>query len=169
MNDYKTVLNFYMWFGIVAVILFLGITLYTKNFKKNKIKVLGLFLNLSKTDCILMSSIILNIMMTIYCVLNIDKFISVFRIMFIINSVIAIIFSMNFHLIITELLYSSINIVVLTLLSLVNTFLTSVNYDKMTYILSVVFSCAIVVYSFFCAMRKVEITLKKNKFVRRNI
>ena len=77
MNDYKTVLNFYMWFGIVAVILFLGITIYTKNFKKNKIKVLGLFLNLSKTDCILMSTIVLNIMMTIYCVLNIDKFISV--------------------------------------------------------------------------------------------
>ena len=169
MNDYKTVLNFYMWFGIVAVVLFLGITIYTKNFKKNKIKVLGLFLNLSKIDCVLMSTIVLNIMMTIYCVFNIDKFTSVFRIMFIINSVIAMIFSMNFHLIITELLYSSINIVVLTLLSLVNTFLTSVNYDEMTYILSIIFSCAVVVYSFFCGIRKIEITLKKNKFVRRNI
>lgn len=169
MNDYKTILNFYMWFSIIAILIFLGITLYTKNFKKSKIKILGLFLNLSKIDCILMSTIVLSVMMTIYCVLNIDKFVSVFRILFIINSVIAIIFSLNFHFIIAELIYSSINLVVLRLLSLVNSFITSVNYDKITHILSIVFSCAIIVYSLFCAMRKTEITLKKNKYVRRNI
>lgn len=169
MNDFKTIINFYMHFGIIAFILYLVITIYTKNFKKNKIKILGLFLNLSKFDCILLSTIVLNVIMTIYSIFNIDKFTSVFRIMFVINSIIAMIFSMNFHLIITELIYSSINIVVLTLLSLVNTFLTSVNYDKMTYILSVVFSCAVVAYAFFCATRKIELTLKKNKYIRRNI
>ena len=168
MIDYESVLNFYMYFGIVAFVLYLGISIYTKNFKKNKIKVLGLFLNLSKIDCIVLSTVVLNLMITIYCVVNIDKFNGVFRSMLIVNSIIAMIFSMNFHMIIVELLYSSINIVVLILLNLVNTFLTSVNYDQMTYVLSIIFSCAIVVYSFFCATRKLEITLKKNKFVRRN-
>ena len=85
------------------------------------------------------------------------------------NSIVSIILSFNLHLIVAEIIYTFITLLGLTLLNLVNTFLTKINYDTMTYILSLVFMGTIVVYLFFISVRKLEIVLKKNKYVRRNI
>jgi hypothetical protein len=89
--------------------------------------------------------------------------------MFIVNALVTIILSLKIHIIIAEIIYTSVTVGLITLLSLINTFLTTVNYDKMTHILSIVFLCTIVVYAFFIAVRKLELVLKKNRFVRRNV
>ena len=81
----------------------------------------------------------------------------------------SIILSFNLHLILAEIVYTFITLFVLILLNLVNTFLTNINYDKMTYILSLIFMGTIVVYLLFTSVRKLELVLKKNKYVRRNI
>ena len=85
------------------------------------------------------------------------------------NSIVSIILSFNLHLILAEIVYTFITLFVLILLNLVNTFLTNINYDKMTYILSLIFMGTIVVYLLFTSVRKLELVLKKNKYVRRNI
>ena len=85
------------------------------------------------------------------------------------NSIVSIILSFNLHLILAETVYTFITLFVLILLNLVNTFLTNINYDKMTYILSLIFMGTIVVYLLFTSVRKLELVLKKNKYVRRNI
>ena len=89
--------------------------------------------------------------------------------MIIFNSIIGIILSFNLHFIIAEIIYTFITLVVLVLLNLVNTFLNNISYDKMTYILSLIFMGTIIVYLLFISVRKLELILKKNKYVRRNI
>ena len=89
--------------------------------------------------------------------------------MIIFNSIIGIILSFNLHFIIAEIIYTFITLVVLVLLNLVNTFLNNISYDKMTYILSLKFMGTIIVYLLFISVRKLELILKKNKYVRRNI
>ena len=168
MNSPKSLTGFYIFFSIITIAIMVSIFLYTKIFKKNKVKVLGLFLNLNKSDCVVISSNLLCFIITLYCVFNIDNFGLLFTSMLIVNSFISIIFSFSFHIVLTEIVYTSITILALTLLNLINTFLTSVNYDTMTYILSIAFSCAVIAFSCFASLRKLELTLRKNKYVRRN-
>ena len=85
------------------------------------------------------------------------------------NSFISIVLSFNIHLIIAEVIYSFITILVLTLLNLVNTYLNNISYDFLTHVLSILFMITIFVYLCYISVRKLELVLKKNKYVRRNI
>lgn len=168
-SNLRIVLKFYIFFSIVVFLISLIMFIYTRKYSQKKIKFLGLFLDLSKTDSIILSSTLLNLLLTIYCVCNISEFGILLATMFIVNALATILVCFNLHIIIAEVVYTSITVVILTLLNLVNTFLTQVNYDKMTHILSIVFLCAIVVYTFYVSVRKLELVLKKNRFVRRNV
>lgn len=169
MSSTKSLVSFYIFFGIITLILAISLFMYTKKFDKKKVKILGFFLNLTNSDCVVIASNILCFIVTLYCVFNIEQFGMFFACVLMINAFISIIFSFSFHMVLSEVIYTSITILVLTLLNLINTFLTSVNYDTMTYILSVVFSCAVIAFQCFASLRKVELTLRKNKYVRRNV
>jgi hypothetical protein len=168
MNSPKSLTSFYIFFAVITLTIMVSVFLYTKKFKKDKVKILGLFLNLNRSDCVIISSNLLCAIITLYCVFNIENFGLLYTAMLIVNSFVSIIFSFSFHIVLSETIYTSITILALTLLNMINTFLTSVNYDTMTYILSIVFSCAVVAFSCFASIRKLELTLRKNKFVRRN-
>ena len=169
MNNLKLVLNLYIFFSIIVVLLAVFLFIYTRKYKQKKVRILGLFLDLSKVDCIVLSTNLLHLILSVYCVFNISDFNIMFFTMIAFNSIVSIILSFNLHLIIAEIIYTFITLLGLTLLNLVNTFLTKINYDTMTYILSLVFMGTIVVYLLFISVRKLEIVLKKNKYVRRNI
>ena len=169
MNNLKQILDLYIFFSIIVILITIFLFIYTKKYKPKKVKILGLFLDLSKIDCIILATNLLHLILSIYCVFNIDKFNMMLFIIIACNSIISIILSFNLHLIIAEVVYTSITLVVLIVLNLVNTFLTNINYDTMTYILSIIFMITIVVYSLFTSVRKLELVLKKNKYVRRNI
>ena len=169
MNNLKLVLNLYIFFSIIVVLLAIFLFIYTRKYNNKKLKIFGLFLDLSKLDCIVLGTNLLHLIISLYCVFNISKFGLLFISMIIFNSIIGIILSFNLHFIIAEIIYTFITLVVLVLLNLVNTFLNNISYDKMTYILSLVFMGTIVVYLLFISVRKLEIVLKKNKYVRRNI
>ena len=169
MNNLKLILNLYIFFSIIVVLLAVFLFIYTRKYKQKKVRILGLFLDLSKVDCIVLSTNLLHLILSFYCVFNISDFNIMFFIMIAFNSIVSIILSFNLHLIIAEIIYTFITLLGLTLLNLVNTFLTKINYDTMTYILSLVFMGTIVVYLLFISVRKLEIVLKKNKYVRRNI
>lgn len=169
MNNLKLILNLYIFFSIIVVLLAVFLFIYTRKYKQKKVRILGLFLDLSKVDCIVLSTNLLHLILSVYCVFNISDFNIMFFTMIAFNSIVSIILSFNLHLIIAEIIYTFITLLGLTLLNLVNTFLTKINYDTMTYILSLVFMGTIVVYLLFISVRKLEIVLKKNKYVRRNI
>ena len=168
-NNLKIILNLYIFFSIIVILLAVFLFIYTRKYKQKKVRILGLFLDLSKVDCIVLSTNLLHLILSVYCVFNISDFNIMFFTMIAFNSIVSIILSFNLHLIIAEIIYTFITLLGLTLLNLVNTFLTKINYDTMTYILSLVFMGTIVVYLLFISVRKLEIVLKKNKYVRRNI
>lgn len=169
MNNLKLILNLYIFFSIIVILLAVFLFIYTRKYKQKKVRILGLFLDLSKVDCIVLSTNLLHLILSVYCVFNISDFNIMFFTMIAFNSIVSIILSFNLHLIIAEIIYTFITLFGLILLNLVNTFLTKINYDTMTYILSLVFMGTIVVYLLFISVRKLEIVLKKNKYVRRNI
>lgn len=169
MNNLKSILNLYIFFSIIVILLAVFLFIYTRKYKQKKIRILGLFLDLGKVDCIILATNLLHLILSIYCVFNIRDFNIMFFTMIAFNSIVSIILSFNLHLIIAEIIYTFITLFGLILLNLVNTFLTKINYDTMTYILSLVFMGTIVVYLLFISVRKLEIVLKKNKYVRRNI
>lgn len=169
MNNLKLILNLYIFFSIIVILLAVFLFIYTRKYKQKKVRILGLFLDLSKVDCIVLSTNLLHLILSVYCVFNISDFNIMFFTMIAFNSIVSIILSFNLHLIIAEIIYTFITLLGLILLNLVNTFLTKINYDTMTYILSLVFMGTIVVYLLFISVRKLEIVLKKNKYVRRNI
>lgn len=169
MNNLKLILNLYIFFSIIVILLAVFLFIYTRKYKQKKVRILGLFLDLSKVDCIVLSTNLLHLILSVYCVFNISDFNIMFFTMIAFNSIVSIILSFNLHLIVAEIIYTFITLLGLTLLNLVNTFLTKINYDTMTYILSLVFMGTIVVYLLFISVRKLEIVLKKNKYVRRNI
>lgn len=169
MNNLQLILDIYLFFSFFIIVLVIFLFTYTKKYSQKKVKVLGLFLDLSKSDCMIIATNLFHFLLSIYCVFNIDNFNTLISIMFIVNSVINVFLCFNFHLIIAETIYTSITLFVLILLNLVNTFLTNIKYDTMTYVLSLVFMSTIVVFLLFACVRKLELVLKKNKHVRRNI
>ena len=169
MNKLLIVLKLYIFFSIIVLFLSLFLYFYTKKYNEKKVKILGLFLDLSKLDCIVLGTNLLHLIISIYCLFNISNYGLLFMAMIIFNALISIVLSFNLHLIIAEVIYTSITLLVLTLLNLVNTYLNKISYDNITYILSIIFMITIGVYLLFISVRKLELVLKKNKYVRRNI
>ncbi len=168
MNNLRLILDFYIFFSIIIFIFSGIIFLRTKTYKKNKIRILGTFLDLSKKQCVLLATIVLNIVLTTFCVLNIEKFGLLLAAMVGINGIIAVFISLNFHYAIAEIVYDSISILILMLLNLIHSFINNVSYDQMTFIFSIALSCAIVGYEIYTTARKVELVFKNNKYVRGN-
>jgi len=169
MNKLLLVLNLYIFFSIIVIALSLFLFFYTKKYSEKKVKIFGLFLDLSKIDCIILGTSLLHLIISVYCLFNISNYGLLFMAMIIFNSLISIVLSFNLHLIIAEVIYTSITLLVLTLLNLINTYLDKINYDTLTHVLSIVFMIAISVYLLFISVRKLELVLNKNKYVRRNI
>ena len=100
MNNLKLVLNLYIFFSIIVVLLAIFLFIYTRKYNNKKLKIFGLFLDLSKLDCIVLGTNLLHLIISLYCVFNISKFGLLFISMIIFNSIIGIILSFNLHFII---------------------------------------------------------------------
>ncbi|MBQ4263462.1 MAG: hypothetical protein IJB83_04415 [Bacilli bacterium] len=169
MNNYKLILNFYIFFSIIVLILAISLFIYTKKYKKTKVRILGLFLDLTKKESVLLSTNLLSLLLNIWCCLNIENYNALFLLMIIFNSLITIIISLNIRMILLKIISTSITLLVLKLLSLINTYINNINYNVQTHILNIVFLITIIIYSCFVSIRELELLLKKNIYVRRNI
>lgn len=168
MNNIKQLVSFYLFYCLIVVTLAIFLFIYTNKYKKERIKIFGLLLDLNKRESIILSCNILSLIVTIYSLITIKQFSLTLISMLITISLITLVCSLNIHIIISELIYSSITIVVLKLLNLINLFLSNVSFDYLTYILSVVFMLTILAYSLFIFIRKTELLLRKNRYIRRN-
>lgn len=161
MSTLKLLLDFYVFFSVIVLVLSGIVFLSTKKFNKKRIKTLGFFLDLNKSQCILLSGITLHIIVSLYCIIKIENFSLMYVSMLITSCIISLICSLNLHYAIAELIYDAITIVVLILLSLIKSYLTEVHFDVMINWLSIVFSIGIIVYLMYATTRKLELLFKK--------
>lgn len=104
MNKLLIVLKLYIFFSIIVLFLSLFLYFYTKKYNEKKVKILGLFLDLSKLDCIVLGTNLLHLIISIYCLFNISNYGLLFMAMIIFNALISIVLSFNLHLIIAEVI-----------------------------------------------------------------
>ena len=169
MSNITLVLNFYVFFSVIVLGVAFFLFFYTKKYKKSKVRLFGLFLDLSKREAILLSTNLLSLLLNVWCAINIANYNTLFLIMILFNALVTILMAFDIHIIISEIIYTGISVVVLKLLSLIDIYLTNVNYNVLTHSLSIIFLLTIIVYSCFISVRKLELLLRKNKFVRRNV
>ena len=161
MNKLKLLLDFYIFFSVIVLAISIIVFLSTRNFNRKRIKTLGFFLDLSKSQCILLAVNTIHIIVALYCIFKSDNFGIVYVAMLIANCVIALICSLNLHYAIAEVVYDSITVGVLTLLNLINSYLNDVSDDITIKVLSIVFSIGIIVYLMYATTRKIELLFKK--------
>ena len=168
---FETLLNLYDFF-IVFVIILIVFAIFsffiTRHYKESRIKFYALFLNSSERHLILFSSCFINLILTVYLVLNIEKFdiVSIYIILF--NTLAFILLSFNIRLLVIDVLYSSSLVFVLRLLLLVELYLENVYFDNLIYFLKLIFEILLIFYSLLANLRKYELVLTSNKYVRRN-
>ena len=161
MGKFKLLLDFYIFFSVVVLAIASIIFLATKNFNKDRIKMLGFFLDLDKSQSILLAGITLNLIVSTYCILKIENFSIIYVAMIIGSCIISLISSLNLHYAIAEIIYDAITIVVLVLLNLIKSYLLEVHFDAMINILCIVFSIGIFVYLMYVTTRKIELLFRK--------
>lgn len=161
MGKVKLLLDFYIFFSVIVLLISGIVFLSTKKFNRNRIKTLGFFLDLTKSQCVLLAGITLHLIVSLYCILKIENFSIMYVAMLIGSCVISLICSLNLHYAIAEVVYDAITIVVLILLSLIKSYLLEVSFDAMINCLCIVFSIGIVVYLMYATTRKLELLFKK--------
>lgn len=161
MGTFKLLLDFYLYFSLIVLTVSAIIFFATKNFNKNRINILGFFLDLNKSQSILLAGITLNLIISTYCIIKIENFSVIYVAMIIASCIISLICSLNLHYAIAEIVYDAITVVVLILLSLIKSYLMEVHFDQLINILSIVFSAGIAVYLLYATTRKLELLFKK--------
>ncbi len=161
MGKVKLLLDFYIFFSVIVLLISGIVFLSTKKFNRNRIKTLGFFLDLTKSQCVLLAGITLHLIVSLYCIFKIENFSIMYVAMLIGSCVISLICSLNLHYAIAEVVYDAITIVVLILLSLIKSYLLEVSFDVMINCLCIVFSIGIVVYLMYATTRKLELLFKK--------
>lgn len=161
MGTFKLLLDFYLYFSLIVLTVSAIIFFATKNFNKKRIKILGFFLDLNKSQSILLAGITLNLIVSTYCIINISNFSVIYVAMIIASCIISLICSLNLHYAIAEIVYDAITVVVLILLSLIKSYLMEVHFDQLINILSIVFAVGIAVYLMYATTRKLELLFKK--------
>lgn len=165
-RDLRGVFSYFIFASIFIVFISIIFFFATKKYKKNKVKFFGLFTSLSTRDAILISSFILNFTIVVFfavCPMFYNNFVMY---MIIINTIISLITSLNVHMMLGSIIYSFISIFSLKIVNLVYNYLSSIYYDRITFILGIIFVIMILIYELFVTFRQLEIVLKKNGGVK---
>lgn len=165
-RDFRGIYSYFIFASIFIVILSIIFFFATKKYKKNKVKVFGLFTSLTKRNIILISSFILNFTIIVFFALCPSFYNDFVLYMIITNTIISIVVSLNLHMIIGIVIYTCISIFSLKIVNLVYNYLSSIYYDRLTFVLGMIFVCMIIVYELFITFRQLEMVLKKNGGVK---
>ena len=160
--------NFFVTFVLFIVILSVFAYYSCKKYNEKRVKFYALFLNLTKREILLISSCLINVMLVLFLVMNISVFDSFTQTLLIINTILFVILAFNLRLMFIDIIYTGSMVLVLRLLFLVDSYLANVYFDQLVYSLKVVFMALIVSYCLISNVRKYEIILVSNKFVRRS-
>jgi len=159
----KNLYPFIVFIGIVFILLSIVLYISTFKYKKKKLKFLAIFASLSKRNIILLSTIILNFLIVVYYSVQIKYFSNIVIYLIIVNAVISVITALNIHMLISTIIYDTISIISLKILSLVYNYLENIYYNKLTFILGIIFLLLLNVYEIYVTFRQVEIVFNNKE------
>ena len=162
-SNLKSIYSYFIFAGIFIIILAIIFFFATKKYNKKRVKFFALFVNLNRKGIILISSFILNFTLVSYFAVKSLYFNNLIIYIIAINVIISCIVSLKPRLIISNIIYSLISVFSLKIINLVYNYLFNIYYDKLTFILSIIFVLMLIVYELFITFRLTEIVLKYNK------
>ena len=160
--NFKGIFLYFIFASIFIALMSFIFFFYTLKYKKNRVNFFALFTTLNKRKIIIVASLILNLTLVCFFSVAIAYYNDFVTYMILINSLILMIVSVNFHIIFSNILYTSISVFALKIINLVYNYLYSVYYDRLTFLLGAVFVLLIIVYELFVTFRQLEIVVKKN-------
>ena len=166
-NILRITSSIFCYICVVSLVLFLICMLFTHNFKNRYRGFYAIFLGITKREIFIHVTNLLNLLILFYFLFNIQDFYTYGLFMIIFINLLSITFSFEFHIIIMDLIYTGISVALLMLLRLVNNYLLFVVYDKNINIIKILFMIMIVVYILYISIRKMEVTMKSYKWLRR--
>lgn len=169
LSKLKLMFSFYIFMAIIIICISFFAFFITKKYKEKRIKLYALFMDISKREVILLSCSLFTLFVNIFLHINVKVYSNLFMYMLIFSSVIFIIFALNIRLILLEIFYLGSELLIINLLTYVNNYINYVFFDKMIVALKIVFIVLACLYGIYIFVRKVEILLKNNKYVRRNL
>lgn len=167
-QNLKSIYPYFIFASIVIILLSIILFFITRKYNKKTEKILSVFATLKRKNIILISCVILNFMLVAYFSIAIRYYSEFVVYIIIINTLISMIVSLDFHIIISNIIYSAISIFSLKIINLVYVYLSTIYYDRMTFILGSGFVLMIMVYEIFISFRQIELLLKKSKVIGDN-
>lgn len=163
-SNLKSIYSYFIFVGIFIVLISIIFFFATKKYNKNRIKLFALFSSLDKRSILLISTFVLNFTIVSFFSVKSLYFNNFVIYLILINILISIIVSLNIRVSISNIIYSLISIFSLKIINIVYTYLSSIYYDRLTFILGAIFVLMVIVYELFITFRLTEIVLKyKNK------
>lgn len=164
-SSLKSIFSYFVFVGVVIVLIAIILFLTTKKYNKKKIRLLALFSSLNSRSIILISSFVLNLTLCVFYAFAPHLYCSFVIYFLVINTIISMIVSLDLKIIIGNSIYTIISIFSLKIISLVYNYLSLIYYDRLTFILGLIFTIMVCIYEFFIMFRLTEIVLKNKKFV----
>lgn len=163
LQNLNSLFSYFIFVSIFIIVLAILFFFATKKYSKKKVKLFSLFASLNNRSIILLSSFILNFTLIAFYAVATQHFNSLIVYLIIINNIVAMVVSLNYRVIISNVLYSVISIFSLKIINLVFNYLSLIYYDRLTFILGVIFVLMIIVFEMFITVRLFEIVLKTIK------
>lgn len=168
MDKINSMFSFFIFFIIILVVFSIIAILTTKKYSDKKVKFYAMFLDVNKRETLLFCTSLLNIILCSYLVFNVKAYNDFCSYLIILNSLVFILLAFRLRLMFIEIFYASSVVFMIKLLYLVDSYLSNIYFDNTILLLKYVFMALIIMYAIFVNIRKFELILNNNKYVRRN-
>jgi len=162
--------NYIVFVAFAAVTVLGSLYLFnaTRRYKRRREGIYSVFMDMNRREAIIVASSLLSLGLVVYFVAMPDSF-SVFgACLIIISELFSLAFCFNFRIILIDVLTAIVSVISLQLIALTKSYVSEVYDDTMVLILIILSTAAVCAFATLMCIRKVEIILKRNKFIRRN-
>lgn len=166
MMNIQLLLHIILFISTVEIAAFFVFYLFTKKFNQRYKNFYSSFFNITIREILLKATTLLNFLLILYFVFDISSFSKFGWIILLVTNIYSCILSLNVSVIISNIIYTSISIILLWLLEIVHNYTYFILYDSYTVFLKILFMILIIVYAIFISIRREELLLKKYKFRR---
>ena len=162
-NDISTLFFVASFILVFAIISSFAIFFLTKKYNDKYHNLYSLFMDISKKNIILESIVLLNFLVVFYFIFNIDNFSSIAFYLIIVINIISCFISFNFHIIISNIIYSGISVVLLWLLNLLNNYSKFILYDEKIMLVKILFIIMVIIFTLLVVVRQTEILIRTER------
>ena len=159
--NYKSLLFFSFYIAVIIVLFFFFLYKVIKKYNNKYKNMYSILMNLPYRKIFQLAVAILNLLTILYFVIDITSISTIGIYSIIVINIYACLFSFNFHIILANIIYSSISILLLWILNIINNYMYYIVKNPFTISLKILLIILVVVYSVFVFIRKEELLLKR--------